>query len=766
MTKDSRLHYAILLISIAVLPFMVHITRFEANEAHRAGLLGVLVLFTVPMIPTVIKSVPKSRRLLLFAIAIWCGVLVASSVFSIHPLRSLIGEGDRRMGLLTHLTFVAGAFLMWRVSGKHLWYFFWIVSVLGSVQVLLESQTLQGADRIYGFFGWTTFTGGWLALTTIWAVVGFLIDGYKNSTVLQRFVVMGSWGIIALAMVLLGTRAASLSLFIGLFVAGLVWTVLTDRRWILLGLVGITLLLASGVYGLSQINWGDSALSEASLFQRLNFQVFDPFRQEIWLDSQKILTENPTLLRYDGTLDPLSSLRPVLGYGAEAFEPPQRLVNVGNLKTIDDSIRTDRAHNLWYDTAIMHGGLGILAMLGVYLSALYVCLKQLRLLNQWVVIDMVGGGFISLLFTWGTQFIPMGMTIGFIGGLLVGIIQTGFISKFELDSIPSHPWLALSLLVAHIIEIQFGFVTIATTWIPWLAIGLLLFEEVDNPIPYSIPRWVWLTVAGAFILRMPLGNFAFNIMLLIVATLLTLLWARLTRNQIITLAIIWGLSASNWLIPIPQLAVLWDVALLGVMLWMFYGAQADSIDLNLNTSTLVSGLLIVIAVGIWGLDILSGVYRLQATQAVLSAERATAYNTAVRLRPYDDRLWFNAGITNLELGLQTNDGLAVGNAVIQLNQAVNLHGYYGLYVNNLARLEANLAIGTDNFETHAQLAQQYYERSVLMWSQVGEFWREWARFEWEIMGNADRAMELFDEAVRLDSNDLESQRLRQEIQGE
>lgn len=763
MTNASRLHYAILLISIAVLPFLVHITRYEANEAHRAGMLGILMLFIVPSIPQVIRDVPKSRRSVLYALALWCGVLVVSTLLSIHPVRSLFGDGDRRLGLLTHLTLVAGVFLLWRLSSKHLWYFFWIASVLVSIQVILESFTLGEGERIYGLFGWTTFTGGWLALATIWAILGFLQNGYAQSNHLQRGIVIASWGVIAIAFVMLGTRAASLSLFIGLFIAGLVWAILNNRRWILFAIIGITLLASSGVYILSQINWGDSSLSEASLFNRLNFQVFDPFRQEIWLDTQKIMIENPVLLRFDGSHDSLSGLRPLLGYGAETFEPPQRLVNIGNLKTVENFIRTDRAHNIWYDTFIMHGWLGVIAIAGIYLTTIFVALKNLRLLNQWVIIDMVGGALISILFTWGTQFIPMGMTIGMIGGLIIGIIQTGLTRKFEINEFPIRSWLALTLLVAHIIEVQFGFITIATAWIPFLAIGLLLFEDDPDAQHSPIPHWVWLAIAGAFITRMPLGNFAFNIILLVVALVLVLVWAGLTRKQVLTIAVIWSISGANWLMPSPQIAVLWDIGLLGVMIWIFYGAQSERIDINLNTQAIVTGLLILLAGGIWALDIVAGTYRLQAVQDVFGSNIIPAYNSAVRLRPYDDHLWFNASMANLEYGLRANDGVAVGNAINQLHQAINLHSYYGLYVNNLARLEANLAIGTENFEEHAILAQQYYERSVLMWSQVGEFWREWGRFEWEIMGDKDKALMLIEEALRLAQDDREAQQLRRTI---
>ncbi len=764
MSTHSRLHHAILLISIAIFPFVAHITRAEANEAHRAGLLGILILFTLPLIPQVINHVPSSRRILLYAIAFWCVVLVLSSVSSIHPLRSIIGDGQRRIGLLTHLTFVAGAFLMWRTSGKKLWYFFWIVSILGATQAILEAQTLEGVDRIYGLYGWTTFTGGWLALSSLWAILGFLIHGYHESSRLQRAIVIGSWGIIGVAFILLGTRAASLALFIGLFTAGIIWASLCNKRWILFSIVGVTLLSSSGFYFLSQVDWGETSLSQASLFQRLNFQVFDPFRQEVWSDSQKIMLHNPVLLRADGQDDPMSAIRPLVGYGLEAFEPPLRMVNIGNIKTVDDSIRTDRAHNIWYDTYVMQGWLGVIALAGIYLSAFYVSLKKLKLLNIWIIVDVVGGAGIALMLTWGTQFIPMSVTFGMLGGLLLGVIQTGITTKFIGDSIPTRAWIALPLLIAHLIELQFGFITVATTWIPWLVIGLLLFDEVED-VQFKVPNWVWLAIAGAFIVRIPLDSTLFNIILLSVAVVITALWEDIEIKQWMTIGIIWLLSSLNWIVPVPQLAILWDIILLFLMLWMFYGSQEDNIEIKLNSSSILMGIIIFIAVGIWTLDILAGIYRLEALSTPLQDKKTDALNIAVRLRPYDDRLWHDAGATNLDLGLITNNGLAVGNAIIQLNQAVILHPYYGLYVNNLARLEANLAIGTKDFDKHAQLAQQYYERATIMWSQVGELWREWARFEWDVMDNRNKALILIEEALRLSPRDTEAIQLADLIRG-
>jgi hypothetical protein len=761
MTNETRMNHAILLISIAVLPFAMHITRFEANEAHRAGLLGILILFVVPFIPKAVREVKSHQKLLLYAIGFWCVVLVLSTVFSIHPLRSFIGSGLRRKGLLTHLTLVVGAFLVWRTSGKQLWYFFWVVSVLGAVEIVVESQLLENAERITGLLGWTTYTGGWLAVSTLWAVLGFIRQGYQDSSNLQRGVVIGSWLVIGLAFMLLGARASMLSLGAGLFLAGLIWAVLTGRRLILGGLIVVTVLSVSGISALSQIDWGDSALSKASLFQRLDFQVFDPFRQQVWQESQQIMIENPQLIRYDGELDSLHALRPLIGYGAEAFEPPYRMVKAGSIQVVEDELRTDRAHNIWYDTYIMHGWLGVIAIIMLYGAILTVSLKQLKLLNRWTVIDIAGGAILALLLTWGTQFIPMAITFGMIGGLLVGILQSGLTTRFECgkDIFPTRTWLALSILIAHIIEIQFGFVTIATSWIPWLAIGLLLFNTDEEVPSLTIPNWVWLTIAGAFIIRMPLDHWTFNGVLLLVALGITILWSRLSRNQWITLAIIWGGSALNWMIPDPQLAVLWDVVLLLIMLWMFYGSQAGSVNIDLTPKNLLLGLFIILAIGIWSLDILAGIHRLQA-ETFVADERIEHLGIAVRLRPYDERLWYEAGSANLDFGIALNDGKSIGNAIFQLEQAVHLHGYYGPYVARLANLEVNLALGTDNFEEHALLARQYFEHSTQMWSQSSEFWREWARFEWEIMDDVEKAVELIEEALRLSPNNESAKQLK------
>jgi hypothetical protein len=766
MISQTRMNHAILLISIMILPFAMHITRYEANEAHRAGLLGILILFAVPHFPSAIREVQPHQKLLLYAIGFWCVVLIASTILSIHPLRSFMGTGLRRKGVLTHMALIAGAFLVWRTSGKRLWYFFWVVSVLGSVEALMESQFLDMTDRIEGLFGWTTYTGGWLALATLWSVLGFLSHGYQHSSRLQRAIVIGSWLIIGFAFVLLGARASMLSLFAGLFIAGLIWAVITGRQLILGGLIVLSMLGAGGIYGLSQIDWGDSALSRASLFQRLDFQVFDVFRQQVWLESQEIISRNPQLIRYNGDVDSLQTIRPLVGYGAEAFEPPYRMVKVEENKIVGTWLRTDRAHNIWYDTIIMHGWLGVLATIGLYGAIVFVSLKQLKLLNTWIIIDIIGGGILGLLLSWGTQFIPMSITFGMIVGLIVGILQSGFTTRFTLTSetFRTQAWIALSIWIAHIIEIQFGFVTIATSWLPWLALGLLLFPSEENLSSITIPNWVWVTIVGAFIIRMPLEHWEFNGVLLVVALGLTLLWSQLSRNEWITLGIIWGGSALNWIMPNPQLAVLWDIALLFTMLWMFYGSQSETIDFILTPKAVLLGFIIILTVGIWSLDILAGIHRLQSDTFVRD-EHVDHLNIAVRLRPYDDRLWYEAGSANLNFGIFTSDGESVGRAITQLEQAVNLHGYDGLYVARLANLEEALAIGTTNFDEHALIAQQYYERSTQMWSQSSEFWREWARFEWGIMGNSVKATEIVDEALRLSPNDDRLKQLKTTISG-
>ena len=62
---------------------------------------------------------------------------------------------------------------------------------------------------------------------------------------------------------------------------------------------------------------------------------------------------------------PLIMEKPFLGYGAETFEIAFRKDNIEYIKTFNDWVSIDRAHNNYIDNAFSHGFIGLGAYLAV-----------------------------------------------------------------------------------------------------------------------------------------------------------------------------------------------------------------------------------------------------------------------------------------------------------------------------------------------------------------------------------------------------------------
>lgn len=764
MAFSPKLTQAILLIIIVVMPIAHHISRFEANEAHRAGLLSILIIGVSIHIPTLIPKLKQAQKMLLFSIAFYILALVISTAFSLSPIHSLFGDSIRRMGLLTHLSVIAVIFLMWGVSGKQLWFYLWIGALLIATQIFLETTELNEAlIRIQGLFGWGTFTGGWLMAATIWTVIGFFAYGYQKVSSTQRGFVVGSILIIGFAFIILGSRAAALGTVIGLFFAGWIWAVKTRQRRLLLAVVGLVIVVGGSIFALSRIQYVDSPLSSTFLLQRLKFPVLGSFREQIWQDSMKIVVTNPQLTRYDGSTDALWRFRPFVGYGAELFEVPHRATTLSNIPAVVNTLSVDRAHNIWYDTYIAHGILGCIGLVSVYLMAIGVALKRLKLLNRRTILSSMIGCALGILFTPSIAFVPVTATFGTVGGLGFGIFLSFYFYSPSDTSLSVNALIAISVLIAHIIEAQFGFITVATALIPWLAIGLLFVDEQNQDDLRSIPQWVWLSIVGAFVIRIPLGNVLHNGLLLIVALSVYLLWERTHRDKLLFVCIIWGIATLNWVIKSPELTLLWDIGLLVIAILLIYTSQVDSITITLNMQTTVFGFFFLLISVIWCMDILAGNYRLLSTRTALAVDRLHYINSSSILRPYDFQLLRLASSENLSYGVLAKDNLALGRSINLLRQSITINGFNSDATIALALLESQLAVVTDEREMHIERAKLYFSSATMMWRQAGSYWREWARFELEIVGDVDSAKEKIAHAIRLMPDDPSTLKLLEDI---
>jgi O-antigen ligase len=566
---------AMAVLGVAVLPLDFLPPRFEAHETHRAGLMLVLALLALPSL-----RLRRLRSPLLTALVLWCLALALATLFSLTPIRSLSGDLIRRMGLLTHLALVAGALLGAHLDLTHAWRWFWLAGVAVAVYVIVQAAGLipmvnPYPDRPAGPLGAPTFTAGWLALALLWAGLG---RGPLPTFRAQPAYFLGLVLMLA-ALVLTGSRGATLALAAGLLTAALTWAALHRARWLVLGLLAMVALAVLALLLLSRTPWDlTSPLARLPLVARLNPALPDVprlSRQMVWANALMLARHWPALQPVGGTADRWHPLRPLVGYGLETFEFVHRPLVDAQLRQLESNRPIDRAHNDWLDTLLMLGWLGVGARLALWGGAGYLGLRRLHLPPRWVLgLAGLGAGLGAALA--GTSpFLPVAATLGGLVGAWLALAGCAW-RRGPTAAFDRRGWLGLAVLSAHLVDLQFSFTTVATGWSAWLGLGLLLAPQEEEPsLPEEpLPTGVWAGLGGAFLVRGLVGVGAswlgaVGVLLGLVGAAWAL--APFSRRLWVGIGALWGLGALLGMVGAPEGVALGEVVLVVGGVWLLAG---------------------------------------------------------------------------------------------------------------------------------------------------------------------------------------------------
>ncbi len=297
------------------------------------------------------------------------------------------------------------------------------------------------------------------------------------------------------------SRGPWLGLLAGLYLFVLLaFSVLRPRRYraLLLAWVG------AGVFGLGLL----VALNTLPIFEPLRDipyvgRITTLLDQEsntaqvrlyIWEGSAEMVTPQPDepLFKPDGTEVERGALRSLVGYGPETmwiaynpFYPP----NLAHHESRNAS--PDRAHNEMWDSLVITGWLGFVAYMSLFLSIFYFALRWLGLIrdrgDSWLFAGVLAAGaaaFTALFVVNDGSWRYLGVTLP--AGLVLGLVAYTTIAAFVHSSqdradaaVRDVPRLlliltALSVVVAHFVEIHFGIAIAATRTYFWITTALLL----------------------------------------------------------------------------------------------------------------------------------------------------------------------------------------------------------------------------------------------------------------------------------------------------
>ncbi len=469
-------------------------------------------------------------------------VYLISTIFSITPFTSFWGSYQRLQGTYTTYSYlIIFLALLLNVRSRSQIERLISVAILTSLPISLYGilQHYQadpipwGADvtgRIAANLGNSIFVAAYLIMVfppTLMRVVelfealltnrGATIPNFTRSTIYSFILALQ-----LIAIFFSGSRGPWLGLAASLIVMWLGLSLIWDKRWLTLTVVGAALLAGLFLGALNLPNGPLEGLRSQPTFERLG-SLLDPesrtgkVRTLIWQGASELVLPHEPLESPDGEKDRFNILRPLIGYGPEGMYVAYNRFYPPELTQVEKrNASPDRSHNETWDALVITGLFGLTAYLALFGALLYYGLKWLGLVvgkrhrSLYWSLYLLGGLLSSLIFvSWGgVKFLgvalPFGMVLGAVAYLLLVSLFGGLkVSGSYSNSL--HAYLLLGLLAAltaHFVEINFGIAIAATRTYFWVYAALLILAgyvlpRLDEPAQSEQPTDQSVRTVGA-----------------------------------------------------------------------------------------------------------------------------------------------------------------------------------------------------------------------------------------------------------------------------
>jgi O-antigen ligase len=668
--QHSRIQ-AFALLAIAVLPIAFQQMRFIPGEPYRAGMLAVLVVFALPALRW--RGFAKEGRWLIWAALAWCAALCLSTVFSLSPAQSAVGDLYRDMGLWTQLCLTAALFIGAQISLRRAESYFWLAGIAVALFSILQWYGLvhdpdPDVARAAGMLGNATATAGWLVIAILWASMGF--GGLK--TPFRKRVFVGGIALMVFALITTGSRGATLALIAGAITATLIYSTIHRLRRPILALGGILIAGGIGILFLSQF-------TGLPLFPRFRINANDEtvqFRIAVWTTAGAVAQTWHTLSNTNNEPDRWSMLRPLVGYGLEMFQFPYQYAVNNDPHLIREPGRIDRAHNDWFDTLVMMGWGGVLARVFLWVAVWWTALRRLKLAQRGAWLALLVSMGLSAAVAWNAAWFPVAVTLGALIGCWGWLLFCLFFGRQAAND--PCALLALAVLSAYLVDLQFIFVTVANSLPAWITFGLLLSvprQEIPLSERQDNDDWsAWLALAGAILIRETIASrdsvFA-TIFLLLGIAAAALFFLNPSRRALPVIGSIWLFGFIGAYLTDPGLSAIWDVVFI-ILAFILLARSAGSAVKPLRAILLVAALVL------WWSETASDIQLRKAFALPTVPEQTIGIRASAWLRPLDYRIIATAGDKALVASIDASgssrlDWLLTG--TLFLEQASQLNGF-------------------------------------------------------------------------------------------
>ncbi len=517
--------------------------RFEGFETEKAAILPI---FGGIILASHIARFARNHHIPwgdLFLNPVIVGVIgvtlvsLVSSIFSLSPARSWIGEAERLSGLLTFLVYILifrQAVFAYRRLTPLLMPILITVGIPMSLSVYV-SRFSEGIDRPGSTTGNPNYLSGWIAMVLIILGVQLFIQfrrwerPYSFRQWATLALVLGSMLVMLGAVFVVRSRAALLSLGLGSIVTIALVLVIAQQRRLLMGFFALTL-IGGTIYGIISLALPQQTKNQIPILRVFHFG--DSRRNELWTGALSVISQQADpMFTITGEPDPNAGIRPLIGYGLSVI--PQTQGRFG--ATTHQNQFVGSYHNLIYDTIVMIGSIGVTMWAVVYLGAMYAVQKVLGVIREsdlwfWLgflaISSILGILIIPSLFpnATTTMVLPIGASLGIVFGNFLWIIgqflrlpkekPTELFNKLTDTNI----LLAglLGVMIARWVDLQFGFVQSASEPLWWTLLGIMVgwilhHEKSDEPDTEAHPiakpiHWQLTTLTTGVLIFYGFGN--------------------------------------------------------------------------------------------------------------------------------------------------------------------------------------------------------------------------------------------------------------------
>lgn len=741
---------AVSLLAVALVPVFVNYYSLRVFEPDKSSLLLALAALgalagLVVLLEARGAGLRAALRQPLVAAALLLGTatLLATLTTTLRPwMVSVLGSDQRAMGLVSLLAcLVLFGAVAWLARDAERRGRLVAALILGSVPVVLVALIqatgiqlvegiVQSQTRVFGTLSNPIFLGTYLMLVVPLTLVRLAAplpgSGRRIGLGLVLVAQLAAWFLSA-------SRGPQLALAAGLMVMAIAWGVLSGRRWLAWGTVGLAV---AGLAFVAVFNLPASPLAPLrdvpviGRFGTISQTAIgsQATRMNIWRGVDAVLAGDPARL--------------ATGHGPESLK--YVLVSHGQTSLGgrgEADMLVDRAHNVLLDSLTMTGILGALALLAVYVSWLLAAAsgaglaprrRDRQLLAMFLGVGLAVGAVAWLVPAWAPLAAAttlLGLFLGLLAYLVVAMVRRpavedeasaavdtpGFAAPRSGTSPAGKPRfdpLAVGLLAigaAVVVEAAFGIQTVATETVFWALAGLvvavvrqpLVPEVTENntagraddtqgtiTISWSPAAGALGLVAGAMASALAFGFFLRGVAttsdvlaLVLAVTVLTILAGAVLAADV-------GESVSGFVLTAVGV---WCAYLL--VRWLTFQATGDAA--------------LVFSVTLWwflALALLAGWWLREPAPAALPAVQsimagvylvlAILVSTAVFLfaiRPRQGDIYFQSALANFGQAMTAQDDAAAETARILFDRAVALNPTNDVYYAKWSEMYTRLA---------------------------------------------------------------------------